>query len=81
MTIGEAEAGRGFLRTGDGTLTLDVWAWNAEKDGTSMDGFAFGLERANVDEDWEAYDDAVAGSIDAPSGLKWRRLSMVSDAA
>lgn len=46
-----------------------------------MDGFAFGLERANVDEDWEAYDDAVAGSIDAPSGLKWRRLSMVSDAA
>ena len=43
---GEADGGRGFLRTGVDTLTRDVWAWNAEKEGTSMDGVAKGLERA-----------------------------------
>lgn len=46
VMTGEAEGGRGFLRTGVGTLTRDVWAWNAENEGTSMDGVAKGLERA-----------------------------------
>lgn len=49
VMTGEAEGGRGFLRTGEGTLTLDVWAWNAENEGTLMDGIAEGLERAPDD--------------------------------
>lgn len=49
VMTGEADGGRGFLRTGVGTLTRDVWAWNAENEGTSMDGVAKGLERAAED--------------------------------
>ena len=47
--IGDADEGRGFLRTGDGTLTRDVWAWNAVNDGTIIDGVANGFERADED--------------------------------
>lgn len=46
---GEAEGGRGFLRTEVGTLTREVWAWNAENEGTLTDGDAKGLERAEDD--------------------------------
>lgn len=45
--MGDADKGKGFLRTGDGALTRDVWAWKAEKDGTSMDGVANGFVRAD----------------------------------
>lgn len=42
----EADGGRGFLRTGEGVLTVGVWVWNAEKDWTGtlagIDGFKRG---------------------------------------
>ena len=36
--FGDAEDGRGFRLTGECRLTLDVYAWKAAKDGTSVDG-------------------------------------------
>lgn len=68
---GEADEGRGFLRTGDGSLTRDVWAWNAENDGTLIEGVANNLERADEDA-WPA------GRVETAWGLGWRPSSMVS---
>ena len=47
VTIGEADNGSGFLLTGEGLLTLDVCAWNAENDGISLEGVANGFTRVD----------------------------------
>lgn len=45
VAIGEADNGSGFRLTGEGLLTLDVCAWNAGKDGTSLAEAADGFTR------------------------------------
>ena len=45
VAIEEADNGSGFRLTGEGLLTLDVWAWNAGKDGTSLAEAADGFTR------------------------------------
>lgn len=62
--MGDADAGKGFLLTGDEAFTLDVCAWNAEKDGTSMvDGVGF--KRAE-----ERFKLGFVGMTGACSGLR-----------
>lgn len=71
--MGDADAGKGFLLTGDEQLTLDVCAWNAEKDGTSMvDGVANGFKRAE-----ERIELEFVGTTGATSGLGGRPRSMI----
>lgn len=66
VRIGEAEAGRGFRFTGGEVLpplALDVWVWNAEREGMSTEGYPNGFQRGSRGAEFVG----MAGAMPSPS--------------
>lgn len=75
VITGEADSGSGFLLTGGWPLNLDVCAWNAVKDGTSLEGDVNGFTR--VDEEYEFVELRGATSSLSDFGRRPRSMTTV----
>lgn len=64
VRIGEADAGKGFRFTGEGVLlllTLDLWVWNAEREGMSTEGYPNCFKRGSAGAEFVGMAGAMPG--------------------